>query len=115
MFNLNPFAWVAIAFALLGAVGGGLKWIRADAAADAVAEWKVVADTETTKLQNQEAVRAADNAAQTEREALVAETEAAERERQVEELNARIAELEGKNAKCGFVSRDTVRAINSSR
>jgi len=72
-------------------------------------------DAATAKLQADAQVRGAENAAQSEREAAADETESAARDRRVEELTQRIAELEGRNAVCGTLSRDAVRALNTAR
>jgi uncharacterized protein HemX len=107
----TPLIWAFIAFGALGVLGGGIKWIRDDA----VAEHQRRIDAATAKLQADAQVRAAENAAQSEREAAADETESAARDRRVEELTQRIAELEGRNAVCGTLSRDAVRALNTAR
>ena len=67
---------------------------------------------ETSKLIAAEAVRAADNAAQSERDASVHEADMAAKDRDVEAANLRIASLEKANKKCGYVSRQTIQKIN---
>ena len=107
----TPLIWAFIAFGALGVLGRGIKWIRDDA----VAEHQRRIDTATAKLQADAQLRAAENAAQSEREAVTDEAEPAARGRRVEDLTKRIAELEGRNAVCGTLSRDAVRALNTAR
>ena len=108
---MNFLSYAAIAFLALATLGGAVKAIRWDAVEDHKREIAAA----TADLQRREAIKAAENAAQSEHEALAVEAADAERERRLAALIVTIAELEGKNAKCGFISRDTVRALNASR
>src|SRR5262245_49872570 len=108
--NISPWALLAGIAALLAVGTGAVEAIRADAVAGRDRE--IAAASE--KLRSQESIRAAENAVRSEHDALAAEAEAAARDRLVDELNTQIAELERTNAKCGYVSRATVRALNSS-
>lgn len=105
------FGWLAIAVIAAGLCYEGVRRIRADAVADLRRE--IAAETARV-TQEAEAKVAAITAAN--EQAAAAEAQAdAEREQHLEALTLKIAELEGTNAKCGTISRASVRALNSSR
>lgn len=113
MFGI-PTAWlIAGAMALLftGTVWheSKVEWMKADILAQERARVAVA----SAELQRTEAIKAADNAATSEREASQHEESMSAKDRAVEEANLRIAELE-KGNKC-VVSRGTVRKLNSLR
>ncbi len=66
------------------------------------------------RLQKEEQKRAADIAAESEREASAHEEAMAHRDKEIAEANAKIAEMEKGNRKC-VVSRQVVRQINRGR
>ena len=105
------FGWLAIALIASGLCVQGVRWIRADA----VADLRRVIAAETERVQQEAAAKVAAISAENEREAEAAKLADAEREQRLEALTLKIAELEGKNAKCGTISRASVRALNSSR
>ena len=72
-------------------------------------------DRATQKLLADEAARNRQIVTESSQEAAAHEAEMAEKDKLLEEANREIAELEGKNQQCGYVSRDTVRRLNSSR
>ena len=100
-------ALVAILAGLAGWWGG----FREGDKGRLILQAKITAATAT--LLRTESIRAADIAAEGEREALAEEHEDAERQRQLEEANVKIAELE--KASACVISRETVRAINRGR
>ena len=114
MFGIpNVVIYLALAAALLGGVAWHEQQVSGVREA-AIAKERARVALETEKLQNAERQRAAENAAQSEREALAEEHEDAERQRELEEANRRIEELEKGNKAC-VISRDTVRRLNSAR
>lgn len=115
MFGI-PTPWlIAGGFALLfaGTVWheSKIEWMKADILARERARVALASE----ELQRTEALRAAYIAAQSDREAAELEESMAVKDRELEGANLKIAELEKANTKCGFVSRETVRAINRGR
>lgn len=100
------------------ALGAGVTWHEHKVSSlrdEILTEERARVAQATDKLQRDEAIKAADNAAQSEREASEHEEDMAAKDREVEAANLKIAELERVNSKCGFVSRDTVRNLNRGR
>jgi hypothetical protein len=111
MGKLGLFGWLGIVVLAAGLCVQGVRWIRADA----VAELQREIAAETARVQQDAETRIADITAQNQRDAEAAKATDAEREQHLEALTLKIADLEGKNATCGTISRDTVRALNSLR
>jgi uncharacterized protein HemX len=108
-------------YAILGAIialGAAVAWHERQVhnfKEEILTEERARVKEASDKLLREEAAKAADNAAESEREAAMHEEAMAAKDHEIDEANLKIVALEKENSKCGFVSRETVRKINSSR
>lgn len=102
-----------IASVLVAALIGGIARWEHNIREDAIAQERARVALASAELQRTEAIKAADNVAQSEREASTHEEEMAHKDRAIEEANRKIDDLE-RSSKCA-VSRATVRKLNSLR
>lgn len=113
MFGISKLWLIAGAFALLFAASVWHETMVMNMKAEIIAAERGRVAAESAKLQRDEAIRAADNAAQSEREAGEHEATMMHMTRVIEAANLNIEELE-KGSKC-TVSRETVRKLNGLR
>jgi uncharacterized protein HemX len=103
---------MAIVAVIAGAVGYHNGYRKGD---EGRVRLKAQYEQATIKLVADEIAKARVIQEESERDAAAHEAEMAEKDQKLEETNREIAELEQRNKQCGFVSRDTVRRLNSSR
>ncbi len=112
------FQWVGGIFALVivaGGLSGGIAWIRADAAGDAVARERQRVAFQNERLQKEEEKRTAGIVASGQQDAMAEDEALAARDREIEAANTKIADLERINETCGTLSLEAVRELNRSR
>jgi uncharacterized protein HemX len=109
-----PFIWQ-----LIGGVAiliAGIAWHETKVAGlkeTVVAEERRRVAFASELLQKEALARAADIAAQNEREAQEHESEMADKDKAISEANQKIADLEKENTTCGVLSQGAVRQLNS--